>query len=72
VTKKKNLCPCYPDLGKAIVHPWIKLRQTCTYKRGCIQKFPDWVDNGIYAYFLYYSLRSITKDYGAKIDQTDL
>jgi hypothetical protein len=21
VTKKKNLCPCYPDLGKAIVHP---------------------------------------------------
>jgi hypothetical protein len=34
--------------------------------RGCIQKFPDWVDNEIYAYLRYYSLRSNTKDYGDK------
>jgi len=26
--------------------------------RGCIQKFPDWVDNEIYAYLWYYSFRS--------------
>jgi len=24
--------------------------------RGCIQKFPDWVDNEIFAYLRYYSL----------------
>jgi hypothetical protein len=35
--------------------------------RGCIQKFPDWVDNVIYAYLWYYSLRSNTKDYGKKL-----
>jgi hypothetical protein len=34
--------------------------------RGCIQKFPDWVDNEIYAYLSYYSLRSNTKGYGGK------
>jgi hypothetical protein len=34
--------------------------------RGCIQKFRDWVDNKIYAYLLYYSLRSNTKGYGGK------
>jgi len=37
-----------------------------TSVRGCIQKFPDWVDNEIYAYFSYYLLRSNTKDYGGK------
>jgi len=34
--------------------------------RGCIQKFHDWVDNEIYAYFWYYSLRSNTKGYGGR------
>jgi len=34
--------------------------------RGCIQKFPDWVDNEIYAYNNKDSLRSNTKGYGGK------
>jgi len=33
---------------------------------GCIQKFPDWVDNKIYTYLWYYSSRSNTNGYGAK------
>jgi hypothetical protein len=33
---------------------------------GCIQKFPDWVDNEIYAYNNKHSLRSNTKGYGGK------
>jgi hypothetical protein len=32
----------------------------------CIQKFPDWVDNEIYAYKNKHSLRSDTKGYGGK------
>jgi hypothetical protein len=36
------------------------------YLRGCIQKFPDWVDNEIYAYNNKHSLRSNTKGYGDK------
>jgi hypothetical protein len=36
-----------------------------TYLRGCIQKFPDWL-NKIYAYNNKYSLRSNTKGYGGK------
>jgi hypothetical protein len=39
--------------------------------RGCVQKFPDWVDNEIYAYLWYYSLRSNTKGYGDKTYYTD-
>jgi len=34
--------------------------------RGCVQKFPDWVDNEIYAYNNERSLRSDTKGYGGK------
>jgi hypothetical protein len=34
--------------------------------RGCIQKFPDWVDNEIYAYNNKHSLRSNTKGYVGK------
>jgi hypothetical protein len=34
--------------------------------RGCIQTFPDWVDNEIYAYLWYYSLRNNIKSYGGK------
>jgi hypothetical protein len=33
---------------------------------GRIQKFPDWVDNEIYAYNNKHSLRSNTKGYGDK------
>jgi len=33
---------------------------------GCNQKFPDWVDNEIYAYLWYFSLRSNTMGYGGK------
>jgi hypothetical protein len=38
--------------------------------RRCIQKFADCVDNKIYAYFSYYSLRSNTKDYDGKTHYT--
>jgi hypothetical protein len=34
--------------------------------RGCIQKFPDRVDNEIYAYSNKHSLKSNTKGYGGK------
>jgi hypothetical protein len=37
-----------------------------TVLRGCIQKFPDWVDNEIYAYNNKHSLRSNTKGYDGK------
>jgi hypothetical protein len=39
--------------------------------RGCIKKFPDWVDNEIYAYLRYFSLRNNTKGYGGKTYYTD-
>jgi hypothetical protein len=39
--------------------------------RGRIEKFPDWVDNEIYAYNNKHSLRSNTKGYGGKTQQTD-
>jgi hypothetical protein len=32
----------------------------------CVQKFPDWVDNEIFAYNSKHSLRSDTKGYGGK------
>jgi hypothetical protein len=34
--------------------------------RGCVQKFPDWVDNEIYAYNNEHSSRSNTKGYGGE------
>jgi hypothetical protein len=34
--------------------------------RGCIRKFPDWVDNEIYAYNNKHSLRNNIKGYGDK------
>jgi len=34
--------------------------------QGCIQKFPNWLYNRIYAYLWYYLLRSNTKGYGSK------
>jgi hypothetical protein len=43
-----------------------------TTVRGCIQKFPDWDDNEIYAYNNKQSLRSNTKGYGGKTHYTDL
>jgi hypothetical protein len=45
-------------------------QKTCSkfYKdlRGCIHKFPDWVDNEIYTYNNKHLLRSNTKGYGGK------
>jgi hypothetical protein len=38
---------------------------------GCIQKFPDRVDNEIYAYNNKHSFRSNTKGYGGKTHWTD-
>jgi hypothetical protein len=38
---------------------------------GCIQKFPDWIDNEIYSYNNKYPLRSNTKGYGGKTHCTD-
>jgi hypothetical protein len=40
--------------------------QQNTHRQGCIQMFPDWVDNEIYAYKNKHSLRSNTKVYGGK------
>jgi hypothetical protein len=37
-----------------------------SHLRGCIHKFPDWVDNEIYAYNNKHSLRSNIKGYGGK------
>jgi hypothetical protein len=39
--------------------------------RRCIQKFPDYVDNEIYAYNNKHSLRRNTKGYGGKTHYTD-
>jgi hypothetical protein len=39
--------------------------------RECNQKFPDWVDNEIYAYNNKHSLRSNIKGYGGKTHYTD-
>jgi len=44
----------------------------CPKIRGCIQKFPDWVDKEMYSYLWYCSLRSNTKGYGGKTHYTDL
>jgi hypothetical protein len=40
------------------------------YVRGCIQKFPDWVDNEINNNNNKHSLRSNTKGYGGKTHYT--
>jgi hypothetical protein len=39
--------------------------------RGCIQKFPDWIDNEINNNNNKHSLRSNTKGYGCKTHKTD-
>jgi len=39
--------------------------------RGCIQKFPDWVDNEIHVCSNKHSPRSNTKGYGGKTHHTD-
>jgi hypothetical protein len=39
---------------------------TAVMYEGCNQKFPDWVDNEIYAYNNKHSFRSNTKGYGDK------
>jgi hypothetical protein len=50
-------------LELSICSYWI---HTHTHIRGCIQMFPDWVDNEIYAYLWYCSFRSSTKGYGGR------
>jgi hypothetical protein len=44
----------------------INASSPCYEMRWCIQKFPDWVDNEIYAYNNKHSLRSNTKDLGGR------
>jgi hypothetical protein len=39
--------------------------------RGCIKKFPDWVENEIYVCLWYYSLRSNTKGCDGKTHYVD-
>jgi hypothetical protein len=39
--------------------------------RGCNRKFPEWVDNEIYAYNNKHMLRSNAKGYGGKTHYTD-
>jgi hypothetical protein len=51
---------CLPSKPKSV-----KLLDT-SHLRGCILKFPDWVDNEIYAYNNRHSLSSNAKDYGGK------
>jgi hypothetical protein len=46
------------------------LQDTVRRLQGSIRKFPDWVDNVIYAYNTH-SLRSNTKGYGGKTHYTD-
>jgi hypothetical protein len=47
--------------------PW----DVCTRVYPCIQKYPDWVDNEIYAYNNKHSLRRNIKGYGGKTHYTD-
>jgi len=50
---------------------WTYLTILYSIIRGCIQMFPDWVDNEMYAYLRYYTLRSNTKGHGGKTHWTD-
>jgi hypothetical protein len=57
----------YKGMGFVLGNKWLdptNVLFSCI--RGCIQKFPDSVDNEIYAYNNKHSLRSNTKDYGVK------
>jgi hypothetical protein len=45
--------------------PW-KAVLSSSLLRGCIQTFPDWVDNEMYTYNNKYSLKNNTKGYGGK------
>jgi hypothetical protein len=56
-------------IGSVEIHYFASFRYIAL--RGCIQKFPDWVDNEMYAYLWYYSLTSNTKSYGGKTHYTD-
>jgi hypothetical protein len=66
---------CHFAHNKCHVHVYIwewmhthTYMHTHTHKhtRECIEKFPDWVDNEIYAYKNKHSLRSNKKGYGGK------
>jgi hypothetical protein len=49
----------------------IRLFCTSPLQYESIQKFPDWVDNEMYAYNNKHSFRSNTKGYGGKTHKTD-
>jgi hypothetical protein len=59
--KKSNLCNTVEQSLELNVHLAV-----ATDLGESIQKFPDWVDNEIYAYKNKHSLRSNTKGYGDK------
>jgi hypothetical protein len=55
----------YIERERAVLHTHTHTHtHTRARARGCIQKFPDEVNNEIYTYLWYYSLRSNTKGYG--------
>jgi hypothetical protein len=57
-------------LKKLKIIEWKQLR-TYVCIRGCIQKFPDWLDNEIYDNINKHSLRSNANGYGSKTHYTD-
>jgi hypothetical protein len=60
-----------PQKAGNLLTLWLTISFSRMTLRGCIQKFPDWVDNEIYSYLWYYSLRSNTKGYGGETHYTD-
>jgi hypothetical protein len=62
---------CHHDMMFSITGSLILSAVLQVYIRGYIQKFPDWVDNEMYAYKNKHSFRSNAKDYGDKTHYTD-
>jgi hypothetical protein len=67
--------PASDPTGTGGFYPGVKrkdMKMTTHYHlRGCIQKFPDWVDNEVNDYNNKHSLRSNTKSYDSKIHWSD-
>jgi hypothetical protein len=66
--RQHHIQRCTSDATETEVNCWRQAYSVPSSKmiRECIQKFPDWVDNEIYAYNIKNSLRSNTKGYGDK------
>jgi hypothetical protein len=63
-----------PSENEAVLRTYETADRKIKYRdsvRGCIQKFPDWIDNELYAYKNKHSMRSNTKGYGCKTHYTD-